>query len=119
MKYISEDKKVFDSMEACMAYEATINLKKCCKLYEDSFDEITDYEELGFSTLTYIKIINAEKFVKELAKLEDTIDDTGLYLDDLFDLEGSLCDLVDKHIYAQNYNGDWFDITLAIDTVGR
>lgn len=117
MRYISEDKRIFDSMEACIAYEATMNLRTCCKLYEDSFDEITDYEELGFSALAYIKIIDADKFVKEVAKAEDIIDNTGLYLDDLFDLEGSLCDLVNGHIYAQNYNGDWFDITLVNEVI--
>lgn len=117
MKYISDDKQIFDTMEECLAYEITLKLKKYCKLYEDSFDEITDYGELGFSALAYVKIINADKFVKELAKIEDKVDDTGLCLDDLFNL--AEYDLVDDHIYSQNYNGDWFDISLAEEIINK
>ena len=119
MKYMSDDKQIFDTKGDCLAHEITLKLKEYCKLYKDSFDEITDYEELGFSALAYVKIIDADKFVKELAKIEDNIDDIGLCLDDLFDLEGSLCDLVDGHIYSQNYNGDWFDISLAEERINK
>ena len=31
----------------------------------------------------------------------------------IFDLEDSLCDF----IYAQNYNSDWFDITLVNEVI--
>ena len=117
MKYMSDDKQIFDTKEDCLAYEITLKLKEYCKLYKDSFDEITDYEELGFSALAYVKIIEADKFVKELAKIEDIVDDTGLYLDDLFDL--AEYDLVDGHIYSQNYNGDWFDISLAEEIINK
>ena len=117
MKYMSDDKQIFDTKEDCLAYETALKLKKYCKLYKDSFDEITDYEELGFSALAYVKIIDADKFVKELAKIEDKVDDTGLCLDDLFDL--AEYDLVDGHIYSQNYNGDWFDISLAEERINK
>ena len=117
MKYMSDDKQIFDTKEECLEYEITLKLKEYCKLYEDSFDEITDYEELGSSELAYVKIINADKFVKELAKIEDNVDDTSLYLDDLFNL--AEYDLVDGHIYSQNYNGDWFDISLAEETINK
>lgn len=117
MKYISDDKKIFDTKEDCLAYEITLKLKEYCKLYKDSFDEITDYGELGFSALAYVKIIDADKFVKELAKIEDNVDDTGLCLDDLFNL--AEYDLVDGHIYSQNYNGDWFDISLAEEIINK
>lgn len=117
MKYMSDDKQIFDTKEDCLVYETTLKLKKYCKLYKDSFDEITDYEELGFSALAYVKIIDADKFVKELAKIEDKVDDTGLCLDDLFDL--AEYDLVDGHIYSQNYNGDWFDISLAEERINK
>lgn len=117
MKYISDDKKIFDTMEDCMTYEITLKLKEYCKLYKDSFEEITDYGELGFFTPIYVKIIDADKFVKELAKIEDIVDDTGLCLDDLFNL--AEYDLVDGHIYSQNYNGDWFDISLAEERINK
>ena len=117
MKYMSDNKQIFDTMEECLVHEITLKLKEYCKLYKDSFEEITDYEELGFSALAYVKIINADKFVKELAKIEDNVNDTGLYLDDLFDL--AEYDLVDDHIYSQNYNGDWFDISLAEEIINK
>lgn len=121
MKYISDDKRIFDTKEECLVYEITSKLKKCCKLYEDSFDEIIDYEDLGFSALAYVKIINANKFVEELSKIEDNnnINDTDLYLDELFDLADSPYDLIDGHIYSQNYNGDWFDISLAEERINK
>lgn len=121
MKYISDDKRIFDTMEECLVYEITSKLKKYCKLYEDSFDEITDYEDLGFSAPAYVKIINANKFVEELSEIEnnDNINDTDLCLDDLFNLADSSCDLIDGHIYAQNYNGDWFDINLANEMINK
>lgn len=119
MKYMSDDKQIFDTKEDCLVYESTLKLKEYCKLYKDSFDEITDYRELGFSALAYIKIIDADKFVKELAKIEDNVDDTGLYLDDLFNLADSFYDLIDGHIYSQNYNGDWFDIALAEERINK
>ena len=117
MKYISDDKQIFNTKENCLAHEIALKLKKYCRLYKDSFEEITDYGELGFSALAYVKIINADKFVKELAKIEDNIDDMGLYLDDLFNL--AEYDLVDGHIYSQNYNGDWFDISLAEERINK
>lgn len=117
MKYMSDDKQIFDTEEECLEYEITLKLKEYCKLYKDSFDEITDYGELGFSALAYVKIIDTDKFVEELAKIEDNIDDTGLCLDDLFNL--TEYDLVDGHIYSQNYNGDWFDINLAEEIINK
>lgn len=119
MKYISDDKRIFDTMKECLVYEITSKLKKYCKLYEDSFDEITDYEDLGFSALAYVKIINANKFVEELSEIEnnDNINDTDLCLDDLFNI--AEYDLVDGHIYSQNYNGDWFDISLAEEMINK
>ena len=44
MKYMSDDKQIFDTKEDCLAYEITLKLKEYCKLYKDSFEEITDYE---------------------------------------------------------------------------
>ena len=68
------------------------------------------------AVLNYLKK-NKFSTVKELAKIEDNVDDTGLYLDDLFDLVEY--DLVDGHIYSQNYNGDWFDISLAEEIINK
>lgn len=103
--------------DICADIVTTVNDFQLYKLYEDSFEEITDYWELGFSALAYVKIIDADKFVKELAKIEDNVDDIGLYLDDLFNL--AEYDLVDGHIYSQNYNGDWFDISLAEEIINK
>lgn len=118
MKYISEDKKIFDTAEECLTHEITLTLKQIVKLYNSNCDEITDYEDLNWNEISYIKIIDAESFVKQLKHIENTNDiEIDLPLDILYDLIYDGIDIIDNNIYMQNYDGDFVNITLANEVI--
>lgn len=116
MKYISEDKRIFDTAEACMTYEITLTLKQTVKLYNSDYDEITDYENLNWgdgNEISYIKIIDAENLAKKLKHIENT-NDIDLPINDLYDLIYSGIDIINNDIYMRNYDGDFVNITLTV-----
>lgn len=117
MKYISDDKKIFNTAEECLTHEITLTLKQTVKLYNSDYDEITNYENLNWGEeINYIKIIDAENFVEQLNHIENT-NDIDLPLDDLYDLINSGIDIINNNIYMQNYYGDFVNITLINEVI--
>lgn len=121
MKYISEDKRIFDTAEECLTHEITLELKESCKLYDNNLDEITNYANLAYIDIKIIKVIDAEKFMTALDEIADNTNDIDLYLDDFYELiDDRGTDLIiNNHCYVRTYNAEYLDITTAIDAIGR